>query len=45
MFGNTTPNYLYELLKELEYQEIKLCDYVEDMDEDEQTYVIEIPYV
>jgi len=44
MFGNTTPNYLYELINHLESQDIKLYDYDEDINAEGKSTDIKIPY-
>jgi hypothetical protein len=44
MFGNTTPNYLYELINCHELQETIMFEYDEDIDEEGNTIEIEKSY-
>jgi hypothetical protein len=44
MFGNTTPNYIYELINHHELKERIMYEHDEDIDEDGNTIQIERPY-
>lgn len=44
MFGNTTPDYLYELIKQHKFDEITMYKHDEDEDNKGNTIQIELPY-